>query len=90
MSDLPSSEQIQVWVDSDAYKNSFGPVTSVLHAYASGRLVDREAIDRERIEEILNELCRDWYDMVIREGKTFDFGRAIDAIAAALGGPDDA
>ena len=46
-------------------------------------------IDHEWIEEILDELCRDWYDMVIREGKTFDFGAAIRALDAALGVADE-
>ncbi len=63
---------------------SFTAEYLALDAIASDRLVDREAIDRERIEEILDELCRDWYDMVIREGKTFDFGAAIRALDAAL------
>ena len=48
-------------------------------------LVDREAIDWKRIEEILDELCRDWYDMVIREGKSYDFGATVRALDAALG-----
>ncbi len=38
---------------------------------------------RERVEEILEELCRDWYDTVIREGKPFDFGAAIRALEDA-------
>ena len=57
-------------------------VSLLLEAIASGRLVDWEAIDRERIEEILNELCRDWGESL--EGAGYDFGRAIDAIAEAV------
>lgn len=57
-----------------------------LRGIASGRLVDREAIDRERIEEILNELCRDWGESL--EGAGYDFGRAIDALVAAIGKSD--
>ena len=60
-------------------------VWALIAARASGRLVDRKAIDYERIEEILLELCGDWYDMVIREGKTYDFGAAIRALVAAIG-----
>ena len=63
----------------------------ILAAYIRGDLKTEaewcEDIDHERVEEILDELCRDWYDMVIREGKTFDFGAAIRALDAAYGEP---
>ena len=47
-------------------------------------------IDYGRVEEILLELCGDWYDMVIREGRgPFDFGAAMRALDAAIGDGDD-
>ena len=89
MSELPSPEMVtgEFYEDLPTYlQNVLLPLAL---AWRSGRLVDREAIDYERIEEILLELCEDWYDMVIREGKMFDFGAAIRALAAALGGTDN-
>ncbi len=57
---------------------------AVVLAVIDGRYVDRKAIDRDRIEEILNELCRDWGESLVLEGAGYDFGRAIDAIAEAI------
>lgn len=86
MSDLPSREQVAEAVTFAHITDADGDLLQdIANAYVEGRLVDREAIDQERIEEILDELCRDWYDMVIREGKTYDFGAAIRALAAAIG-----
>ena len=98
MSDLPSRKELavsdkEVWTHALEIASQHAAMdlttASVLnhirHLIVTGHLVDREAIDYERIEEILDELCRDWYAMVIREGKTFDFGAAIRALDAALG-----
>ena len=62
---------------------------ATLDAAGSGRLVDRETINYDMIEEILEGTSRDWYEMVIREGKTFDFDAAIRALAAAIGDTDE-
>ena len=85
---LPSREEMQDWMNSVEQWELVGVSGRTIAAVLSGRLVDREAIDRARIEEILRELCKDWYDMVIREGKTFDFGAAMRALDAALGRSD--
>lgn len=66
----------------------FVPYQVVGEVISEGRLVHWEAIDRERIEEILNELCRDWSHS-FELGSGYDFGRAIDAIAEAIGGTDE-
>ncbi len=79
---LPSRES---FTDADVkslYQNGYFDEEKIVIAYMGGRLVDREDIDRERIEEILNELCRDRGDSL--EGAGYDFGRAIDAIAEAV------
>jgi hypothetical protein len=61
----------------------------IYHWLADGNLCPggrAVTIDRVRIEEILGELCRDWYWLLVSEGTPYDFGRAIDAIVTALGG----
>ncbi len=83
---LPSREGVAIDLALAEVDLSDAPLRDILTIAAewvSGRLVDREAIDRERIEEILNELCRDWGESL--EGAGYDFGRAIDAIVAAIG-----
>ncbi len=85
---LPSRE---AFTDADVkslYQNGYWDEEKIVGAYMGGRLVDREAIDRKRIEEILDELCRDWAVFDIT-GTGYDFGRAIDAIVAALGGNNE-
>ena len=88
MSDLPSRDHFADLIDDDSGAMAASEYR-VLRAYALRELQTeaewREAIDWKRIEEILDELCRDWYDMVIREGKTFDFGAAIRALDTAIG-----
>lgn len=86
MTELPSRDTLRHYVSGYGVMQEYPGAALILDAYLSGRLIDREVIDYDRVEEILDELCRDWYDMVIREGKTFDFGAAIRAIVAALGG----
>ena len=82
---LPSREAATLAIEGFRERNEWTPIlVEIAEFFVSGRLVDREAIDHERVEEILDELCRDWYDMVIREGKVFDFGAAIRALDAAL------
>ncbi len=94
MTDLPSRADTTVaisrWVGREpevAYDlhPDLRIILDAARGWSTGRLVDRESIDYGRIEEILDEFGREWYDMVIREGKTFDFGAAIRALVEAIG-----
>ena len=78
----PLADRLRKMVASGSPEALVEEIVVTIEARASGRLVDREAIDRERIEDILNELCRDWGESL--KGAVYDFGRAIDAIAEAI------
>ncbi len=85
MSDLPSRERVADLGCIASSPEQAEDIEAILNAYRVGRLVDLEAIDYGLMEEILDEFGREWYDMVIREGKTFDLGVAIRALVAAIG-----
>lgn len=91
MSDLPSRDDVARMLGAEYSEVTKTAGWLLMGAYVSGRLVDRETIDHERIEEILVEFAKDWYDMVIREGggRVYDFGAVIRALKEAIGDGDE-